>query len=137
MILFIDGSLPNRITLGLITQKQASQKTYNFLNRKNFRMLKEINKFLTQYKAMRKLTRIVACAGPGAFTGIRTSLALAQGLALGLSMNVEFIYKDEIPEDLKNLWLKTYTHKMAPQYLNSYVDKIASPKTTPPRGSIR
>ena len=51
----------------------------------------------------RALERIVVATGPGAFTGVRVGVALAQGLGMAWGVPVVGVATAEIPDDLIRL----------------------------------
>ncbi|MDE2319300.1 MAG: tRNA (adenosine(37)-N6)-threonylcarbamoyltransferase complex dimerization subunit type 1 TsaB [Rhodospirillales bacterium] len=57
-----------------------------------------------------EITDIAVCTGPGSFTGLRTSIALAQGFAAGLGaplwgVGAADAYEEALPELIRPLWV--------------------------------
>ncbi len=107
MILFIDTSDFNNLRLALINPDKESEvkeivKSVAF--NENYKTNEFLQKFLVAHKVTPKdLSKVIACSGPGSFTGIRVGLSLAQALGFALSIPVVVIAKNKIPSDLSKL----------------------------------
>ncbi len=65
---------------------------------------------LQEAAAGQEITDVAICTGPGSFTGLRTSIALAQGFAAGLGVPLWGVgaaeaYRQALPELTRPLWV--------------------------------
>ncbi len=104
MILFINTSDFNSLTLAVIHNATVKIHTANLAFNENYKTNAFLEKFLKHQKVkMSDLTKVVVCSGPGSFTGIRVGVSLAQALAFALHIPVIAIPKSKIPEDIRKL----------------------------------
>src|ERR1041385_4794345 len=107
MILFIDTSDFNGLRLALIDPKGKSsvrESTHSVAYNENYKTAEFLQKFLHSGKtSYQQLSKIVACSGPGSFTGIRVGVALAQALGFALNIPVIAIKKSQVPPGLAKL----------------------------------
>lgn len=105
MILFIDTSDFNGLRLAVIdsagkVKEQVKSVAFN----ENYKTNEFLQKFLGKHRVQLKdLSKIIACSGPGSFTGIRVGLSLAQALGFALNIPVSAIPKNKVPADLSKL----------------------------------
>lgn len=107
MILFLDTSDFNGLHFALIDSGKkpvVRDNTYQVAYNENYKTAEFLQKFLRKYKTTpRQLSKIVACSGPGSFTGIRVGVALAQALGFALNIPVLALKKNQVPKDLAKL----------------------------------
>lgn len=104
MILFIDTADYNKTRFALVDEDgvialEEMAIPYN----RSFSTLGHITKILEEHGGHNNLARIVAASGPGAFTGLRVGLALAQGLSVAWQVPVVTIENEKTPDDLTEL----------------------------------
>lgn len=92
MILYIDSSDEQKTVLGL---GQKHPIIYDFFGKKLSEiLLHEIKKFLKKNQTeLPKITKIAIVAGPGHFSRMRTSVAIANALAYALKIPIISIKK--------------------------------------------
>jgi tRNA threonylcarbamoyladenosine biosynthesis protein TsaB len=106
MILFINTSDFNNLTLALVNGQNVKLHTAAVAFNENYKTNEFLQKFLKQQKVkVSELTKIVVCSGPGSFTGIRVGASLAQALSFALKIPLVVIPKSKIPNDLVKLAL--------------------------------
>ena len=104
MILFIDTSNFDNLTLALVNGPVVKQQVMSLAFNENYKTNAFVQKFLKLQKTEPKdLTKIIACSGPGSFTGIRVGVSLAQALGFALHIPVLAIPKTKVPDDLRKL----------------------------------
>ena len=108
MILFIDTSDFNALTLVLISDTAGNAKVKTFQSavkfNENYKTNELLQKFLLHEKVkITDLKKIIVCTGPGSFTGIRVGVSMAQALGFGLRIPVVAIPKSKIPKDIQKL----------------------------------
>jgi tRNA threonylcarbamoyladenosine biosynthesis protein TsaB len=104
MILFIDTSDFNNLTLALINGPIVKIITESVAFNENYKTNSFLQKFLKHHKvATKDLTKVIVCSGPGSFTGIRVGVALAQALGFALQIPVQAIPKNKVPTDIRKL----------------------------------
>jgi tRNA threonylcarbamoyladenosine biosynthesis protein TsaB len=104
MILFLDTSDFNNLTLALVQGPIVKIQTSSVAFNENYKTNAFLQKFLKHQKVEPKdLTKIIVCSGPGSFTGIRVGVALAQALGFALHIPVLAIPKSKVPEDIRKL----------------------------------
>ncbi|MEO8581286.1 MAG: hypothetical protein ABI425_01760 [Patescibacteria group bacterium] len=85
MKLSIDNTTSSVIRLWLDTDS----KEIPYVSPRDQDLLKDINLFLQEKgKKLQDLTEIHVATGPGGFTSLRTSIAIAQALAFGLQIPI-------------------------------------------------
>ena len=114
MILFINTTEFNKLELALISNGSVKTFEQDLAFNENYRTLELLEKFLIKNKAIfDDVKKIIACSGPGSFTGIRVGLSLAQAFGFAKQIPVLTITKDKIPADLTKLEsLKTSSAKI-------------------------
>lgn len=104
MILFIDTSDFNNLTLALVHGPIVKLHVANVAFNENYKTNLMLEKFLKHQKvAPKDLSKIIVCSGPGSFTGIRVGVSLAQALGFALHIPVIAISKSKVPEDIRKL----------------------------------
>lgn len=104
MILFIDTSDFNNLTLALVHGPIVKLHVANVAFNENYKTNLMLDKFLKHQKVTPKdLSKIIVCSGPGSFTGIRVGVSLAQALGFALYIPVIAIPKSKVPEDIRKL----------------------------------
>lgn len=104
MILFIDTSDFDNLTLCLVDGTIVKIHTADLAFNENYKTNAELEKFLKHQEVkMSELTKIVVCSGPGSFTGIRVGVSMAQGLGFALNIPVIAIPKSKIPKDIRKI----------------------------------
>ena len=104
MILFIDTSDFNNLTLALVHGPIVKLHVANVAFNENYKTNLMLEKFLKHQKvAAKDLSKISVCSGPGSFTGIRVGVSLAQALGFALHIPVIAIPKSKVPEDIRKL----------------------------------
>lgn len=104
MILFIDTSDFNALSLNLIGEQTIKQFQASVAFNENYKTNELLQSFLKKEKVkVTDLKKVIVCSGPGSFTGVRVGVALAQALGFGLNIPVVAIPKNKIPKDLHKL----------------------------------
>ncbi len=104
MILFIDTSDFNNLTLALITKSTIKKFTTSIAFNENYKTNEYLKKFLKHHKIpITAVQKVVVCSGPGSFTGIRVGASLSQALGFALHIPVVAIRKNHIPANLTKL----------------------------------
>lgn len=104
MILFIDTSDFNNLTLALIDDTSVKLHTASVAFNENYKTNEFLEKFLRKSKVKpQNLSKVIVCSGPGSFTGIRVGVSLAQALGFALKIPVIAIPKSKIPSDVRKL----------------------------------
>ncbi len=135
MILFINTSDFNALQFALIgtNAKIIPIKKFseNLAFNENYKTNLLLEKFLKKSKVSpQQLTQIIACSGPGSFTGIRVGVSLAQALGFALNIPVHTIEKENIPDELEEL----KTIKLSKKNLLHYGQE---PNITPVKNKTR
>jgi tRNA threonylcarbamoyl adenosine modification protein YeaZ len=122
MLLFLDTSDLHNITFALVPRDggpiflHSQEIAYN----EHDKTLSLVDAFLKKHKtSLDDLTKIIACAGPGSFTGTRVGLTIAQALGFAKKIPVVAIPKDSIPSDLHKLYTLKAGKKLTAQYNRS------------------
>lgn len=104
MILFINTSDFNSLTLAIVHNATVKIQTASVAFNENYKTNAYLEKFLRHQKIkMSDLTKIIVCSGPGSFTGIRVGVSLAQALGFALKIPVIAISKSKVPDDIRKL----------------------------------
>lgn len=97
MVLFIDTSNYEKTRFGLVDDGAVIEDREIIIPYdESFRTLSYVKEMITG----KKIDKIVVCSGPGAFTGTRVGVSIAEGLSMALSVPVVMLPKDKIPNDL-------------------------------------
>lgn len=130
MILFIDTSDFHGLNFAVIDDK-VKQFVKEVAYNENYKTNEFLQKFLKQNKiALKDISKIIVCSGPGSFTGIRVGVSLAQALGYALQIPVIAIPKTKVPKDL----LKLKTLKLPNKLVLHYG---AKPNITQPKKKAR
>lgn len=87
MILSIDTTNPERVTLTLTGNSREVGQIFKTDHNLSENLIPEIKKFLTKQKVkLNDLTQIEAAMGEGHFSRIRTAVATANALAFGIGL---------------------------------------------------
>ncbi|HEX3099407.1 MAG TPA: tRNA (adenosine(37)-N6)-threonylcarbamoyltransferase complex dimerization subunit type 1 TsaB [Patescibacteria group bacterium] len=104
MILFIDTSDFNNLTLAIVNGATVKIHTASVAFNENYKTNLFLEQFLKHQKVkLESLTKVIVCSGPGSFTGIRVGVALAQALGFALKIPVLAIPKSKVPKDIRKL----------------------------------
>ncbi len=104
MILFIDTSDYNALSLTVVDQNMFKKFSSKVEFNENYKTNEFLQKFLKREKIeLAKLEKIIVCSGPGSFTGLRVGVSLAQALGYGLEIPVIAIPKNKVPTDPSKL----------------------------------
>ncbi len=107
MILFINTSEFNGLHFALISNTPVGIKkelTKTLAYNENYKTAALLVQFMkSAHVSPKSLTKIIACSGPGSFTGIRVGIALTQAMGFALDIPVIAIKKLQIPTDLRKL----------------------------------
>ncbi len=104
MILFINTTEFNKLELALIGSGNVQKFDQELAFNENFKTLELLEKFLKKHKtSFTDIEQIIACSGPGSFTGIRVGLSLAQAFGFAQNIPVHTITKNKIPKNLIDL----------------------------------
>ena len=104
MTLFINTTEFNKLELALISKTTIKKFEQELAFNENYKTLELLEKFLKKNKvSFEDITKIVACSGPGSYTGIRVGLSLAQAFGFARNIPVHTITKNKIPADLLKL----------------------------------
>ena len=106
-LLALDASGP-RAGLALLAEDGAVQGRWNAPLKPG--LIETLPMLLAEAARGQEITDIAICTGPGSFTGLRTSIALAQGFAAGLGVPVWGVtafaaYAEALPELARPLWV--------------------------------
>lgn len=100
MILFIDTSDFNALTLIAVNDKGFKKLSSKVEFNENYKTNEFLQKFLKREKIkLESIEKIIVCSGPGSFTGLRVGVSLAQALGFGLGIPVLAIPKNKVPID--------------------------------------
>lgn len=104
MTLFINTTEFNKLELALISNATLKTFEQTLAFNENYRTLELLEKFLKKNKvSFDEITKVIACSGPGSFTGIRVGLSMAQAFGFAKNIPVITITKNKIPADLTKL----------------------------------
>ncbi len=104
MILFINTTEFNKLQLALISNGTVKSFEQELAFNENYRTLELLEKFLKKNKvSFNDIAKVVACSGPGSFTGIRVGLSMAQAFGFAKNIPIITIAKNKIPADLTKL----------------------------------
>lgn len=104
MLLFINTSDFNALQFALISPTATKTFSATMAFNENYKTNELLEQFLKKSKVTPKqLSQIIVCSGPGSFTGIRVGVSLAQALGFALSIPVNTIPKDKVPDELQKL----------------------------------
>ena len=106
MILFINTSDFNNLSLAVVSEATVKLHTASVAFNENYKTNAILEKFLNHQKIKTSdLTKVIVCSGPGSFTGIRVGVSLAQALGFALKIPVVVIPSSKIPKDIRKLHL--------------------------------
>jgi tRNA threonylcarbamoyladenosine biosynthesis protein TsaB len=117
MLLFLDATDFQNIHLALVSDAGVRETTTELSHRESFKTLALVEQFLKKEKvALSEITKLVVCAGPGSFTGIRVGVALGEGLHAALGVPLTVITKNKVPTDLTKLLKLAPRKQFTPDY---------------------
>ncbi len=116
MILYIDTSDNEKITLILFKEGREFKKQIKVSNKLSEVLLEEVQKFFQKTKVtFAKLQKVAVVVGPGHFSRIRTGVILANTLGFSLNIPVVGVKKGE-SLDFKKIFGKKGEKMVKPMY---------------------
>ncbi len=105
MLLFIDTSDLHQMTFALIPNNgNIVRQEFTIAYNESDQTLGILDRFLKQNKlSSNDISKIIACSGPGSFTGTRVGITIAQAFGFAKKIPVYAIPKSKIPADLQKL----------------------------------
>lgn len=98
MTLYVDSTAYNSITFAVHGARKV-KKTFKTDPQESFKILGMLEQFLKSLSLKpESLTSIVACSGPGSYTGVRVGVSHAQAMSMALKIPVQFIPKEKFPK---------------------------------------
>lgn len=100
MILFLNTAGFDKISFALIDSAKVLQKSVPIKNNESQKTLPALKQFLSQHKAVGKITKIIVASGPGSFSGLRVSVAQALAFSLAWQIPAYAIKNADLPKNL-------------------------------------